>query len=154
MHELTDWGLSRLTAIVSNLAFTRLDSQNTHHMEASLPQGLFQLLAMPRHFPRSMEVQSGNFDRAGYTCFDRNDNSFASDLTSFNKNAPSSTEQLLSARDFTVLLRMLFGTYSSSWIHSEIISVAAFHIIGLAKISRIEFLPLDWIYHSIRTMTV
>ena len=38
-----------------------------------------------------------------------------------------------------------------NWIHSKIISGAAFRIIGLPKI---EFLPLDWIYHSIRINTV
>ena len=31
----------------------------------------------------------------------------------------------------------------------KIISGAAFCIIGLTKISKIEFLPLDWIYRSI-----
>ena len=36
----------------------------------------------------------------------------------------------------------------------EKISVAAFCIIGLTKIPKIEFLPLDWIYRSIRIMTV
>ena len=45
-------------------------------------------------------------------------------------------------------------TLSLNWIHSKIISAAAFCIIGLAKIPRIEFLPLDWIYCSIRMMTV
>ena len=35
-----------------------------------------------------------------------------------------------------------------------IISGAAFRIIGLTKISKIEFLPLDWIYRSIRNLTV
>jgi len=32
----------------------------------------------------------------------------------------------------------------------EMISGAAFRITGLTKIPKIEFLPLDWIYHSIR----
>ena len=41
-----------------------------------------------------------------------------------------------------------------SWIHSKIISAATFCIIGLTKIAKIEFLPLDWIYRSIRIMTV
>ena len=41
-----------------------------------------------------------------------------------------------------------------NWIHSKIISEATFHIIGLAKIAKIEFLPLDWIYRSIRIMMV
>ena len=36
----------------------------------------------------------------------------------------------------------------------EIISGAAFRIIGLTKIPKIEFLPLDWIYRSIRIITV
>ena len=36
----------------------------------------------------------------------------------------------------------------------EKISVAAFRIIGLTKISIIEFLPLEWIYRSIRIMMV
>ena len=43
---------------------------------------------------------------------------------------------------------------SLNWIHSKINSGATFHIIGLAKISKIEFLPLDWIYRSIRIITV
>ena len=36
----------------------------------------------------------------------------------------------------------------------EKISVASFCIIGLTKIPKIEFLLLDWIYCSIRIMTV
>jgi len=32
------------------------------------------------------------------------------------------------------------------WIHSRIFSAAALPIIGLTKITRMEFLPLDWIY--------
>ena len=43
---------------------------------------------------------------------------------------------------------------SLNWIHSKIISGATFHIIGLTKIPKIEFLPLDWIYRSIRIITV
>ena len=38
---------------------------------------------------------------------------------------------------------------SLNWIHSKIISGATFRIIGLTKIPKIGFLPLDWIYHSI-----
>ena len=34
-------------------------------------------------------------------------------------------------------------------IHSKIISEATFRIIGLTKIPKIEFLPVDWIYRSI-----
>ena len=34
------------------------------------------------------------------------------------------------------------------------LSVAAFRIIGLTKIPKTEFLPLDWIYRSIRIMMV
>ena len=41
-----------------------------------------------------------------------------------------------------------------NWLHSKITSAAAFHIIGLTKISKIEFLPRDWIYRSTRIMTV
>ena len=41
-----------------------------------------------------------------------------------------------------------------NWMHSIIISVAVFRINGLTKIPKIEFLPLDWIYRSIRIMTV
>ena len=44
--------------------------------------------------------------------------------------------------------------WSLNWIHSKIISVATFCIIGLTKIPKIEFLLLDWIYRSIRIMTV
>ena len=45
-------------------------------------------------------------------------------------------------------------TLPLNWTHSKIISAAAFRIIGLAEIPRIEFLLLYWIYHSIRIMTV
>ena len=42
-----------------------------------------------------------------------------------------------------------------NWNLSKIINAAIFHIIGLTKIIRIEFLPLDWICRgSIRIMTV
>ena len=41
-----------------------------------------------------------------------------------------------------------------NWIPSKIISAATFRIIGLIKLAKIEFLPLDWIYRSIRIMTV
>ena len=34
------------------------------------------------------------------------------------------------------------------------VSPATFHIIGLTKVTRVEFLSLDWIYRSIRMMTV
>ena len=34
------------------------------------------------------------------------------------------------------------------------LSVAAFHIIGLTKIPKTEFVPLDWIYRSVRIMMV
>ena len=51
-----------------------------------------------------------------------------------------------------VLLRMLYGTYSSAKL--KIISAAAFQIIGLGKLSRNEFLLLGWIYCSIRIMMV
>ena len=45
-------------------------------------------------------------------------------------------------------------TLPLSWIHSKIISSVTFRIIGLTKIAKIEFLPLDWIYGSIPIMTV
>ena len=56
-----------------------------------------------------------------------------------------------------VLLRTLHGV--QLWFFAkldslEIISGAAFHIIGLTKIPKIEFLLLDWIYRSIRINTV
>ena len=41
-----------------------------------------------------------------------------------------------------------------NWIHSKTISAATFHKIELTKIPKIEFLPLDWIYRSIRIRTV
>ena len=45
--------------------------------------------------------------------------------------------------------------YCSAKLDSrKIISGAAFCITGLTKIPKIEFLPLDWIYRSIRIMTV
>ena len=49
---------------------------------------------------------------------------------------------------------LLLWVLSLNWIHSKINSGATFHIIVLAKISKIEFLPLDWIYRSIRIITV
>ena len=36
----------------------------------------------------------------------------------------------------------------------ENINRATFRITGLTKIPKIEFLPLDWIYRSIRIITV
>ena len=54
--------------------------------------------------------------------------------------------KLLSGATATLLLL--------NWIHSKTISVAAFHIIGLTKIPKIEFLPLDCIYHAIKIMMV
>ena len=42
-----------------------------------------------------------------------------------------------------------------NWNHTKIINAAIFHMIGLTKIVRIEFLPLDWICHGpIRIMMV
>ena len=41
-----------------------------------------------------------------------------------------------------------------NWIYWKMISGVAFRIIGLTKIPKIEFLPLDLIYCSIRIMTV
>ena len=41
-----------------------------------------------------------------------------------------------------------------NWIHSKIISAATFRMIGLTKNEKIDFLTLDWIYCSIRIMTV
>ena len=53
---------------------------------------------------------------------------------------------------FVLLAR---GASSSAKLDSlEIISGAPFHIIGLTKIPKIKFLPLDRIYLSIRIMTV
>ena len=67
---------------------------------------------------------------------------------------PDALSRLI-CRDFArfVLLRTLRGVnnYDSSvkLDSLEIISGAAFRIIGLTKIPKIEFLPLDWIYRSI-----
>ena len=75
---------------------------------------------------------------------------------------PGALSRLI-CRDFArlVLLRTLrpvrgVNSYdSSAKLDSlEIISGAAFRIIGLTKIPKIEFLPLDWIYRSIRIITV
>ena len=41
-----------------------------------------------------------------------------------------------------------------NWIHSKIICATTFCITGLAKITKIEFPPLDWIYRSIRIIMV
>ena len=47
------------------------------------------------------------------------------------------------------LNRLVWG-----WLTLAPINLAAFRIIGLTKISNTEFLPLDWLYCSIRIMTV
>ena len=49
---------------------------------------------------------------------------------------------------------MISTAVSLNWIYLKIISGAAFHIIGLTKNPNIEFLPLEWIYCSIRIMMV
>ena len=49
---------------------------------------------------------------------------------------------------------LLQRVLSLNWIHSKIISGATFRIIGLTKTPKMEFLPLDWIYCSIRIITV
>ena len=46
---------------------------------------------------------------------------------------------------------LLLQVLPLNWIHSKIISGTSFYIIGLRKIPKIEFLPLDC---SIRMMTV
>ena len=46
---------------------------------------------------------------------------------------------------------MVSSARGSSWIHSKII---AFLTVGLTKTPKIEFLPLDWIYCSIRILMV
>ena len=50
-------------------------------------------------------------------------------------------KSLAKSASWFLLLRFL----SLNWIHSKIISGATFHIIGLTKIPKIEFLLLDWI---------
>ena len=64
---------------------------------------------------------------------------------------PGALSRLI-CRDFArfVLLRGVNSCDSSAKLDSlEIISGVAFRIIGLTKIPKIEFLPLDWIYRSI-----
>ena len=65
---------------------------------------------------------------------------------------------LNTASDFaaknTLWCHLLLLALPLDWIHSKTISIATFSIIGLTKIARIKFLPLDWIYHSIRIMAV
>ena len=48
----------------------------------------------------------------------------------------------------------MVSTATGSFAKLKIISGATFRIIGLTKIPKIEFLPLDWIYRSIRIITV
>ena len=95
------------------------------------------------------------------TCFDKNTiwvhhNAFGSDFISvvLIKMFPGALSRLI-CHDFTrfVLLKTLRGvnSYSSSakLDSLEMISGATFRIIGLTKIPKVEFLPLDWIYRSI-----
>ena len=54
---------------------------------------------------------------------------------------------------------MVFTTTDSlalplNWIHLKTICEATVRIIGLTKIPKIEFLPLDWIYCCIQIMIV
>ena len=44
--------------------------------------------------------------------------------------------------------------FSLNWIHSKILSAATICIVELTKKAKIEFLLLDWIYHSIQIMKV
>ena len=119
---------------------------------------------VPRSFHRSVQVwNTENFDHpqtvrnfCQYTIWGHY-NTFAYAFTS------------------VVLIRMLPGTLNSFSVpmtslfcfecfsvptlplnctHMKMISTAAFHIIGLAKFPRIEFLPLDWIYHFVRILMV
>ena len=68
----------------------------------------------------------------------------------FDKNASWYTS---SAHDFaqfvllSALRSLLLQDLLLHWIHS---SAATFGITGLIKLAKIEFLPLDWIYRSIR----
>ena len=93
------------------------------------------------------------------TCFDKNTvwvhrNASGSDFISIVliRTFPGALSRLI-CLDFPILLRTLHGVNgygSSAKLDSlKIISGAAFCIIGLIKIPKIEFLLLDWIYRSI-----
>ena len=69
-------------------------------------------------------------------CFDKNGSWYTSSAHDFAQFV------LLSALRGLLLQALLLN-----WIHS---SAATFGITGLIKLAKIEFLPLDWIYRSIR----
>ena len=78
----------------------------------------------------------------------------------FDKKVSWCTKQSRSARDSLFCFDknaswcLVLWALLLNWIHSKIISATTFRMIGLAKIAIIEFLSLDWIYRSIRIMTV
>ena len=105
-----------------------------------LPQRLFQLLTVPRCFPRNVQVRSAeNFDRlqsVSHFCpylFWQERCLGALHKCCFDKNA-------------LWCLLLLKDSLKNS--------APTFHIIKLPKITTIEFLPLDWIYHYIKIMMV
>ena len=89
------------------------------------------------------------------TCFDKNTvwvhhNASGSDFIS-DKNVSWCTKQTHDFARFVLLStpRGVNSYGSSAKLDSlEMISGVAFRIIGLTKIPKIEFLPLDWIYRS------
>ena len=125
---------------------------------------LFQLLPIPRHFPWCVQVQSaGTFNCLHcqlpfVSSFDKNAiwghyNAFASDFTSVvlirtSLSEPTSFSLPMSSLFCFSWERSVVPTLPLNWIQPKIVSAAVFCTTGLAKIPRIECLPLDWIYHS------
>ena len=66
----------------------------------------------------------------------------------------SASEFTIKCFDKNISLWLLLVAFPLNWIHSKLITTVAFCIIGLTKLAKIEFLLLDWIYHSIRIMLV
>ena len=128
--------------------------KSTCHVHGGLLTPVFQLLAVLGCFPRS--VQSAECRELW--CTIQCHSQWLQECC-FDKNPSWSTKQTIMTSLGLFFLCccwecFVVPTLLLNWIHSKIIGAAAFHIIGLAKIQRIEFLLLNWIYCSIRIMTV
>ena len=131
--------------------------------EASSPQVVLLAVLNYHRLSQTECIGSGKFDRLSIACLPATivrtyfDKSKVCALTAmplqwlhkccFDKNASWCCPWLR----FVVFTTMDSLALPLNWIHSKIISEATVRIIGLTKIAKIEFLPLDWIY---RIMTV
>ena len=127
-------------------------------------RGLFATVAL---LVVQITLVSRNFDRLSIStgtivsvCFDKNmvwlhHNASASDFIGviLHFSCTKRTHFAMTSPVFASWCLLLL-VLPLNWIHSKTISAATFRIIELTTIPKIEFLPLDWIYCSIRIITV